>query len=432
MVAAGPHRYFWYVLPRVHSFRALVTAICLSALGHAQSAPARSSALGVGRADAIRWGSARGPGVRVARAPLPSIQDARASTTRLTHAPLLTITGGHRRGIDSNGPELGVSVTQDIPLGNVGSRRSELVSAWGEQSRRELQHAEIEAAARAAVAWSMCLEAEAIERLRLQAVAQAERIEQLSRVRVAAGTGFPSDEALARSDTAAARAAVLDAEGAVVEAYAELRLAIGQPPDQKLVAVGDLDDAAGAVSEPLALAGPARSLPAVVSAQARAELARAQTRLTSAVLGPSVVVGAAYVREGGGTQVITGFVGLPLPLVTPGAFDTARERALEQRAQADVREIRNETEKNVSLAAHDRLHWREVRDGLLPGVEAAREALRITLANFEAGTLDIAPVLVARQRVIVIEEQLAHVTAEVLRADIRLSTITGRILEGVR
>lgn len=391
---------------------------------------ANPAAVRVSRADAIRWGAARGPGISAARAPATSVREARGAATRFLRAPLLTFTGGYRTGPTTGGPELGVSVSQELPLEDVGARRRELASAWNEQTFHELRQAELEAAARAALAWTFCIEAEAIRGLRLSAVIWVERIERLSQIRVAAGTALPSDEALARSDGATARAAVLEAEGRVVEAYAELRFAIGQRADARLAAVGEL----GPIEPPptvfTEVSRAARRLnPALEGAKARARLAHEQTRLVVASLGPSLTVGASYLREGGGIQVLTGFVGLPLPFVDPAGFDAARQRGLEQRARAEITQTEHELEMNESLAAHERKHWREVHEGLKAGAEAAREALRITLAHFEVGTHDISSVLLARQRVAAAEEQAAHAAGEILRADIRFQALTGRLLE---
>lgn len=386
----------------------------------------------VGRLDAVRGGAALGPGVQAARAPLAASADAEAGASRLLRPAMVTLTGGYRALSGASGPELGVSVTQEMPLLDVRGRRSELARAWGTQTRQELRQAMLEAALRAALAWSSCLEADALLQIRQAAKADAERILRLSQLRVRAGTGLPSDEALARSDVAAASAAALDSEGMVIESYAELRLALGKPVDAALVAVGPLElDGPVAASAPPSLPAAVDASPVVSQARARARLAHAQTELVSATLGPNLVLGAGYLREGGGTQVVTAFVGLPLPFMQPARFDRARERGAELRAAAEVAQVQHEVEKDLSLAVHDRVHWRETAQALSVGAQAAREALRIVLANFEAGTLDISPVLVARQRWLSAEEQSTHAVAEAQRSDIRFDALSGRLLKGV-
>lgn len=356
--------------------------------------------------------------------------EATAAATRLLRPPMLTLTGGYRGSSGAMGPEVGVSIAQDIPVADVRARRKELARAWSAQAHQELRQVTLEAALRAALAWSACLEADALWRLRRDAEADAEKILRLSQVRMGAGTGLPSDEALARSDVASARAATLESEGGVIEAYAELRLALGKPVNAPLIAEGSLEPDSSSAPLEEASSGTVDANPTVANARARARLARTQTELLPATLGPSLVLGAAYLREGDGAQVFTGFVGLPLPLTQPAAFDRARERGQQSRAEAEVARIRSEIATSLSLAAHDRLHWRETLAARRIGASSAREALRIVLANFTVGTLDIAAVLVARQRWLSAEERFTLAAAEVQRADIAFDALTGRLLEG--
>lgn len=415
--------------------RASCRALLLLALAwprpSAAQEPATAEPLRVSLRDALRRGAAEGPGVAPARAPLPATREAAGTAGRLLRAPQLTLTGGYRGGSGVGGPELGVGVAQDVPLANVGARRSEVARAWGEQTRQELREASLSAATRAGLAWSYCVEADGLYALRREALRQAESVLHVSRARVSAGTSLPSDEALARSDVAAAAAAALAAEGQVIEAYAELRHAIGQPPSARVVAVGSLEPQRRA--QDLETSVPSRAVesnPSLASALARAKLAQSQTELVAAVQGPGLVLGGQYLREGTGTQVVTGFVGLPLPFTNPARFDRAREHGLAERARAEVTDVRRELQKALRLAAHDRVHWREAAAALDAGAAAAGEALRITLASFEAGTQDISPVLVARQRWLSAREQAVHAKAEVARADVRFDALTGHLREG--
>lgn len=407
----------------------LAIVLAVPPIGAQQAASEARERVSISRAVAVERGAAQGPGVAVASAPLAASQDAVRATGQLLRPAMLTLTGGFRRAGGTSGPELGVSVSQEVPLADVRGRRSDLARAWIAQSRQERRQMALEAATRAALAWSSCLEADALQRLRQESKSDAERIWRLSRVRLKAGTGLPADEALARSDLAAASVAALDSEGSVVEAYAELRLALGEPVGAPLMAVGTLDDDDAAPVVEAFPAGAVEASPELSHARARAQLARSQTELVSATLGPSVVFGAAYLREGGGAQVVTGFVGLPLPFTQPASFERARERGQELRAEAEVAQVRNELEKTLSLAAHDRVHWRETARAIGLGVSAAEQALRITLANFEAGTHDVSPVLIARQRWLSAREQATHAAGEVQRADIRFAALTGRLLE---
>ena len=149
------------------------------------------------------------------------------------------------------------------------------------------------------------------------------------------------------------------------------------------------------------------------------------------MLAPSIGIGASYLREGTGDQIVTGIVSVPLPIVSPGAFEAARQRAYEDTATAMVARARAEVARDVRLALHDREHWREVRDALRSqALQPMREALRLARVQYDVGTHDVSFVLLARQRLVATEEQLARVAAEVQRADIRLGRATGRLMEG--
>jgi cobalt-zinc-cadmium efflux system outer membrane protein len=391
----------------------------------AQPAPAP-----IGRAAALRLGAENGPGVMRAGAPRSAAREARAAAGQLTRAPVLTLLGGYRQGQADRGAELGLTVSQEVPLRAVGARRAELAEAWGTFVTEDVRRARLDGATRAALAWVNGLEAAEILKLRRAAEEQARVVVRTSEARFRSGAGMPFDVALARADSAVAHSAVLDAEGAQVEALAELRFSLGLPTTAAVEAQGDLfasEDGEANVSPAAALAND----PTLGVAQARAQVSRRETALTYAALGPTFTVGASFLREGGGNAIVTGFVGLPLPVVAPAAFDTARQRGLEHAADAEVAQARAEAAKALSLAKHEREHWRDVRAALRgSALQAAHDALRLALAGYEAGTHDVSAVVLARQRVIATEEQLAHVAGAIQRADIRFARLTGTLLKG--
>jgi len=417
--------------------RCLISVLVLLALlwplrAWAQHERAEASAptVEVTLASALRWAREQGPGVGPATAAAPAVRDASSATTRLLRAPMLALGGGYREGVERPGPELSVAVSQEIPVADVGRRRKELVSAWREQSKHQIESARNAAALRAALAWAGCLEADAITQLRGQALQQAQAIEQTSRARVAAGSSLPSDAALATSELELARANLLDAEGAVTEAYSELRLATGQQPSTRLAARGDLDRFDTSSVEPQRTREALEHSPALKEARAQVLLARSQTDLLRATQGPSFALGATFLREGTGARVYTAFVSLPLPFVDTAGFEAAREHGLELRARANAADLSRELAKRLALAEHDRVHWREVREALARGEHAAREGLRVLLANYQTGVHDISGVLLARQRVVSLQEGVTRASAELLRAELLLRALTGRLLEG--
>jgi outer membrane protein TolC len=165
-------------------------------------------------------------------------------------------------------------------------------------------------------------------------------------------------------------------------------------------------------------------------AAARAEQAGREAELTSATLGPNLSLGATYVREGTGDRVVLGFVGFPIPFFDAAGFETARQRATQKTAEAQVELTRAEAARDIRLALHDRHHFRELRDALEQGaLTAFSEAYRLAQTQYEVGTAEIGTVILARQRLLGVQEQLAEVAARVQRADIALARATGSLLD---
>ena len=385
------------------------------------------------RDDAARRGALHGPGVAVAQAPRGSLAEVRQSAYAFPKPPTATVSAGYRGGSLTPGAELVVTLLQEVPLRSLGRERSAVGDAIRDVVESDVARARLDSAARGALAWVGACEAREIAHLRREALDQAEALAEMTRKRFDAGAAQPYERALAEAELGAARASMLDAEGLEVEALAELRFALGLPPDRALDVRGDLyasDDAPG--HGPGARNGDAPH-PAVGLASARARAAAAETLLTSATLGPSVGVGASYVREGTGDQVALGVVSLPIPLFDPARFEASRQRAVATVAAAQVDLVRAELARDRALASHEQQHWREVRDALKTGTLAAtEEALRLARAQYEAGSHDVTVVLIARQRLAEAREWLAHAAAEVQRADLRFARAVGTLAHGGR
>lgn len=392
----------------------------------AQEIPATTT---IERADAVRLGAERGPDVAVAVAPREGTLEARAVAGRLPHPPLVSITGGYRSSSFLPGPEIGVTLTQDFPLRSLSGERKLTSDATAAAIDADVHRARLDGAARAVNAWLTTLEAKELVRLRTDAGQQAEGVLRVAEVRVKSGVALPQELMVARGDAAAAEAGILDAEGMLVESLAELRFVLGQDPTAVLDVTGDLyatDDRA--VDETAAIRA-AQSHPVILLAQARASVAHHEASLVNAMLGPTITVGGAYLHEGTGDQVWTAIVGIPLPFVNPAAYETARQRAIAMTAEAQIERVQAEMMRDIHLAIHDHEHWREVRDALRDqAVPPMKEALRLARVSYEAGTQDLSLVLLARQRLVGVEEMLARAAGEVQRADLRLQRATGALL----
>jgi outer membrane protein TolC len=381
--------------------------------------------------EAIRAGADAGPGVRVAEAPAASLDASRtASRSFLTSTPTLTAAIGPRLG---NTTTLDVQVGAYVPFSvrNVSGARGRVVDATSTLVRADVERARNDAALRAATAWTRALESRELLAVRRATLARVDAVVELAEKRAKSGVALPSEVVLARGDRAAVLASVLDAEGLSTEALVELRVSLGLPAGAALEVTGDL-----AVEDPrihgsaLVWAKEMTSVNATLkTAAARERLASAEVSLAHATTGTQVSVGAMFAREGDGSSILLGSLSVPLPFVDPAAFERARARGAALTAGALTSRARADLEAMLSLALHEMDHTRELRATLEhDAFPALREAERLAEAQFAAGTSDIGPVLLARQRRLGVEESLTRARAEVWRADLRFAHVTGHLV----
>jgi cobalt-zinc-cadmium efflux system outer membrane protein len=403
-------------------------SVALSILLATSTASAETAVRRVGRVDAWNAGAAHGPSVVVARAASAAAGDLSSAASHFTLPPRVTIVAGPRWSSYATGLDLTVTALFDVPLRAVGSTRSATAEAIAGSAKSDLVRAQSDAGYEAAVAWSKGLEAKEVLKTRERGEKDLEAILAIANKRFKAGTGLPSDVAFARGDLGAAGAATLDAEGGLVDALSDLRFAMGTKPDDALDPTGDLcttDDRP--VDEKSTIADAEANAPLISSAKARSKVAAADVRLVHASNGPLIGFGAQYTRDGLGEQVWAGVLTVPLPLFDPARFDATRAHVAESEAAAEVDRVRALVQKAVRLALHDRLHTREVRAKLLrDALDPLREAVRLARLQYEAGTQDLTSVLLTRQRLYTVEEQLVHACGAVHRADLSLARLLGK------
>ena len=418
---------------------ALTVALTAASAGGAREARAESPAPHVGtetavpvlvvtQTDAIVRGARVGPGVSVAQAPLSATTLAREEATSLVRPATLSAFAGYRANAPVQGPEISVSVTQDLALRGLGGARREVADQMKSSVMADVERARLESALRALLAWEATVEAKEVLRIRTAALAEAEAIAKGTRARVGSGVGQPRELALAEGDVGSAQAAVLDAEGALVEAHVELRFALGISPDDAIDVAGDLY---ASDETPVARDGAIRATadhPALRAARARTELAKREVDLARAHFGPVASVGGSYAREASGEQIVGALVGVPIPIADPSRYEQARLMTTENAARAQASRVELELQRDVRLALHDREHWREVREALRTrALGPLREALRLVRKEYDVGTQDVTMVLLAHQRLLAAEEQMARAAGAVLRADAHVAALTGAL-----
>ncbi len=405
----------------MRSHLAFLTIVTLATSAHASS---------VTREMAIVQGADHGPGVAVARAPMPAYEDALdASHAWFVHSPRVVAMGGQRFSNGATGLEVGVSLIQDLPLAGVGGHREDSARALISGSKADVSRARLQAAARAAITWATAREAKEVLALRTSAKAESDELLRLARARVTSGSAMPSDVATALGEVALAEASVLDAEGMLTEAMNGLRFSLGEAPDATLDPDGALSFAA---DPPLDEATAARRAfersPAIVIAGARRDLAKGDAALAHAILAPTIGIGASYTHEGTGDNLWTAIVAFPLPFAHPGAYESARQMGTAYAADREVELARAELARAVALAIHECQHTREARAALERAIIPLTEAVRLAKVQLETGTTDAIALVFARQRLLATKERTTHAAADVVRADVRLEQLAGTLL----
>ena len=415
---------------------AVLTAASLGGGGGAHAAPAheaehRASAVTLARA--IEEGARRGPAVVESSRNREAAADfARRPGSALPSVPQATVMAGARRPYNlPTGPEVSVTVQQEISMRGLGSARRKAAEWAARAAATEVERARVEGAATAALAWVDLLEAQELLQLRTTAADDAARLARIAEVRVASGVATAVERELAKAEVGSAQLAILDAEGRATEARLALAHATGGSFDGAIAADGKLDGTDE--SPPLdgrAVVDAIARHPAVRAADARASQASAEGSVARATAGPSFSVGATMWREGSGDHAAAAIVSVPLPFFDPSRYDVGRQSTATTAAQSHAARLRSELERETRLALHEHEHAREVRAKLRDGVvQPTRSALDTAMTAYSAGTNDLGVVLLARRSALAAEERLVMAMADVWRADIRLSALAGTLLK---
>ncbi|MEB2324051.1 MAG: TolC family protein, partial [Sorangiineae bacterium] len=310
--------------------------------------------------------------------------------------------------------------------GYAGARR-DLARALGREAHAGLAVAERDVAARAALAWIDARLAREIVHIRDESLKDAASLVQLAAARVGAGSASPGEEALARAVLGSARAEALDAEGRRVVADAALRYVTGLAPAQPLELAGPLDTRDPPLDARRLLSRAGAVHPDVELARATATRELRTSDVARAGGKPYLSVGPVVTREGTGDWLVQGRIAVPLPLVNPAALEASRARSEAGVAEADARRLEARLGGEIQMALHEREHARELREALLSGaITPAREALRVSERQYEAGSGELSTVLGARRALLDAEERWAEAAADVRRADVKLARALGR------
>jgi outer membrane protein, heavy metal efflux system len=361
---------------------------------------------------------------------------AREPASSLPALPQLTVLAGARRPYNlPTGPEVVLSVQQELATGKLGEARRRAAEWSARATGSELARVRLEAATMAALAWLALREAQDLAAVRHEARADAVRLLQIAEERVKGGAATAVERSLAEAEVGSARLAELDAEGKETEARLALAYATSAPLDSALVAAGTAQipgTAAGEPGEPLDVdtRGPrTETHPALRAAEAQAERLAHEGTVNRVLLGPMISVGGSVWREGSGDRAAAAVVTVPLPFFDPARYESQRQALAVTSARAYATRLRGELEREARLAAHDQEHSREVVAELRGGVlTPLRRAVETSMIAYRAGTMELGLVLLARRSALGAAERLVSATAEVARADVHAAALSGALV----
>jgi cobalt-zinc-cadmium efflux system outer membrane protein len=409
----------------------LAAALLFTGRAHAASPEEGRGAVAVTLARAIEDGARHGPAVVESSKNRGAAEAfARNPGSSLPSVPQAVAMAGARRPYNlPAGPELSVTVQQEISMRGLGSARRRAAEWAARAAATDVERARIEGGAMAALAWIDLLEAQDLLQLRTATADDAARLARIAEVRVTSGVATAVERSLAKAEVGSARLAILDAEGRATEARLALAHATGASMQGAVVADGRLDGTdESPIDERTVVDGVAHH-PAVRAAEARASQTSAEGSVARATAGPSFSVGATLWREGSGDHAAAAIVSIPLPFFDPARYDVGRQSTIATAAQSHATRLRAELEREARLALHDHEHTREVRTQLREGVvQPTKSALDTAMTAYAAGTSDLGVVLLARRSALAAEERLVIAMADVWRADIRLSALAGTLL----
>ena len=345
----------------------------------------------------------------------------------LPSVPQVTVMAGARNPVNlPTGPEIVVTAQQEISPRHLGSARKKAADWASRAATSEVERTRIEGASSAALAWVDLMEAQDLGALRVAAATDAAKLVRIADARVNSGVATAVERSLAQAEEGSAKLAILDAEGRSTEARFVLAEAIGRSLDSDLVAAGALD---GTDERAFATNGDVSMHPAVRAADARAAQLGAEGSVLHATMGPTFFVGASVWREGSGDKAAAAVVTVPLPFFDPARHDVARQNVLATQASSHAARLRVELAHDLRRELHEREHTREVRVAVRDGVVAPlRHALATAMTAYAAGTSDLGVVLLARRSALAAEERLIAAEADVWRADLHTSALTGTLL----
>lgn len=379
--------------------------------------------------EALRRAAAQGPLVRLSMA--GQVAEGRALDSAapfVTQAPLLQGQLGPRWSRGSVTPEVILGVSQPLSVVPVGPAQRSLVKSEIEARRVGIAAARLRSAERAGHVWIEQALAHARLEMRLGQVESARLLLELARARERAGGADPSEVALLSAEVAFLRGTVLEAEGAHFQAASELAWVTGADSLLGFEVEGELETV---LTDPLERTARAEAAPEVQIARERVKVSEREVEVARAQNAAGLSFGVQYQREGTGDQILTGVFSLPLPVVQQGRHQMDRALIQSEAARGEAQYTQTESGLALKKMNHEVTHAQAAYELLTrEALPFEREALRVFEAQYREGALGLTVLLVARTRLVEIEERTLSALAAWKHAHLSYLAQSGLLLGG--
>jgi cobalt-zinc-cadmium efflux system outer membrane protein len=351
------------------------------------------------------------PRLRVSRAELERGKAAvDGASVVLQRNTLAGAAAGPRIAEGARGVDFQVWLTQRIEIAGERKQRIRTAEKFDELTRKELQEAEWIVHREVHAAFHTALVARERWKVVDKLLVSTEELVSVAERRLQAGDISPLAVRLAKGELAQARQTSLTAERAYRSAQLELAEVAGWRPDVLPEPLGKLDEPrrAPAMRDLLQLAQ--RKHPGIAARATAVEEAEARVRLEDREAWPEPSLGVMYTRESLPNiriheHIVQGTMILPIPFSQRNQAGRARARADLSVRKAEQESFRQTLQARLTRAAiavdADANRIAAYGTEILPAFEGNLKLLR---RAFELGEVDLLQVLVARERLLRIQQ----------------------------
>lgn len=317
---------------------------------------------------------------------------------------------GPRIAEGATGVDFQVWLTQPIEIAGERKQRIRTAEKFDERTRKELQEAEWIVHREVHAAFHTALVARERWELVDKLLVSTEELVSVAERRLQAGDISPLAVRLAKGELAQARQTSLTAERAFRSAQLELAEVSGWSPDVLPEPLGELDEPrrAPVIEDLLVLA--AEQHPGIAARESAVEEAEARVRLADREAWPEPSLGVMYTRESLPNvrvheHIVQGTMMLPIPFSQRNQKGRALARADLSVRKAEEQSFRQTLRARLTRAAiavdADANRIAAYGTEILPAFEGNLTLLR---RAFELGEVDLLQVLVARERLLRIQQ----------------------------